>query len=87
MRSGLFRFLDHHGVGRSKYNETLTIFWIKLVRNALDQMDAQTSLVEMTNAVLERFADPAVVLQYYSEACLKSKTAKTDWVEPDLQDL
>ncbi|MBC8031126.1 MAG: hypothetical protein H7Z16_13510 [Pyrinomonadaceae bacterium] len=87
MRSGLFRFLDHHGVGRAKYHETLTTFWIKLVQNALDQMDAQTSLVEIANAVLERLADPAVVFQYFSEGCLNSETAKKNWVEPDLKDL
>ena len=87
MRSGLFRFLDHHGVGRAKYHETLTIFWIRLVHNALEQMDAETSLVERMNAVFERLVEPAVVLEYYSEGCLKSEAAKTGWVEPDLKDL
>jgi hypothetical protein len=36
IRDGLFIFLDHHGVGREKYNETLTIFWIKLVEQAIN---------------------------------------------------
>jgi hypothetical protein len=86
MRSGLFRFLDHHGVGRAKYHETLTIFWIKLVQSALDQIDAQT-LVEMTNAVLEYLADPAVVFNYYSDSRLQSSKARQVWVEPDLKQL
>lgn len=85
IRTGLFRFLDHHGVGREKYNETLTIFWIKLVQSAINQMDQPASLVDTVNTILERLADPRVVFEYYSEACLKSESAKTGWVEPDLK--
>ena len=87
MRAGLFRFLEHHGVGREKYNETLTIFWIKLVVDVFDQLDDGTSLVDRTNTILERLADPRVVFEYYSEACLKSEMAKTLWVEPNLKNL
>ena len=84
MRSGLFRFLDHHGVGRGKYNETLTIFWMKLVQSVIELAANQASVVDQTNTVLERLSNPAVVFEYYSEACLKSESAKTGWVEPDL---
>jgi len=87
MRTGLFRFLDHHGVGREKYNETVTIFWIKLVQSAMNELDEETSLVATTNTTLERLANPRVVFEYYSEACLKSEVAKTRWVEPDLKSL
>ena len=84
IRDGLFRFLDHHGVGREKYNETLTIFWIKLVERAINSRDGQTSLVDVTNKVLESLNDPRIVFEYYSEECLKSETARTSWVQPDL---
>jgi len=87
MRSGLFRFLDHHGVGREKYNETLTIFWIRLVQSVMYGVQPETSFLKLTNAVLERLADPRVVFEYYTEACLKSERAKTGWVEPDLKNL
>ena len=87
IRDGLSRFLDHHGVGREKYNETLTIFWIRLVEKAINSLDEQTSLVAATNKVLESLSDPRVVFEYYSEECLKSETARTSWVEPDLKDL
>ncbi len=87
MRVGLFRFLEYHGVGREKYNETLTIFWIKLVQSAINQLDDETSLVDTTNTILERLANPRVVFEYYSEACLKSEMAKTGWVKPDLKSL
>jgi hypothetical protein len=87
IRPGLFRFLDHHGVGREKYNETLTIFWLKLVQRASDQADNDASLVDKANLVLERLCDPAIVFEYYSEASLKSEKAKTGWIEPDLKNL
>lgn len=54
MRSGLFRFLDHHGVGRAKYNEQLTHNWITLVQKVVEQLNPENSLVEVTNVVLER---------------------------------
>lgn len=87
MRSGLFRFLDHHGVGRAKYHETLTVFWIKLVQRAIGQADNNASLVAKTNTVVERLRDPAIVFEYYSEACLKSEAAREGWIGPDLKDL
>ena len=87
IRTGLFRFLDHHGAGREKYNETLTIFWIKLVQRAINEMDPQTSLLNKTNTIVERLADPRVVFEYYSEARLKSRLATTSWVEPDIKSL
>ena len=40
MRSGLFRFLDHHGVGRAKYKEALTLSWLKLIQSVIEQMDS-----------------------------------------------
>jgi len=87
MRGGLFRFLDHHGVGRGKYHETLTIFWIKLVWSAMDEMENATSMVQATNSVIERLSDPRVISEYYSADCLKSEAAKNGWVEPDRKSL
>ena len=54
MRDGLFRFLDHHGIDRRKYNEQLTHDWIGLVQGVIEQMDQETDLVEFTNVVIER---------------------------------
>lgn len=60
MRSGLFRFLDHHGVGRTKYNETLTRSWITLIQSVIEQMNPDVSLVAVTNEVLERLGDSRI---------------------------
>lgn len=61
MRSGLFRFLDHHGVGRAKYKEELTVSWIKLIKSTIEQMNPDLSLVEITNLVLERLGDTRLI--------------------------
>ena len=62
MCSGLLRFLDHHEVGRAKYDEQLTMKWIKLVQNAMAEMNPGLSLLEITNLVIERFGETRVVV-------------------------
>ncbi len=56
MCSGLLRFLDHHGVGRAKYDEALTMKWIRRIQEAIDGMDLDHSLLDATNAIVDRFA-------------------------------
>lgn len=68
MRSGLFRFLDHHGVGRAKYNEQLTLSWITLIRSVIEKMDPNLSLLAVTNAVLERLGDSRIPIEGDHEA-------------------
>jgi len=65
MRAGLFRFLDHHGVGRTKYKEELTVTWMTIVGNSIAQMEPNLSLVERTNNILDRLGDARMV----SEEC------------------
>jgi len=85
MRTGLFRFLDHHGVGREKYNETLTFFWMKLISKVIAELQPDLSLVEITNLVIERLANSRLVFEYYTPELLQSEEAKRKWVEPDLR--
>ena len=54
MRSGLLRFLDHHGVDKGKYNETVTVFWIDKIAAKLNELGADVSLVEKCNTILAR---------------------------------
>ncbi|HEX8652368.1 MAG TPA: hypothetical protein VF708_16255 [Pyrinomonadaceae bacterium] len=85
MRAGLFRYLDRHGPGRDKYNETITLFWIKLLRKFLDETEADRSIVETANEVSARFRDSKLIFDYYSRERLFSDKAKSAWVEPDLK--
>lgn len=87
MRASIFRFLDHHCVGHEKYNETLTLFWIKLVRQYLDDLDPKCSLLEATNSLIESLGNSQVVFGYYSRERLESYEARKAWVEPDLKQL
>jgi len=87
MRASIYRFLDHHHVGREKYNETLSVFWIKLVRQHLDELDPNCSLLDATNAVVASLCNSQVAFDYYSRERLWSEEARRAWVEPDLKAL
>jgi hypothetical protein len=87
MRSGLHRFLDYHGVGRAKYHETLTVFWIKTVSAFLDRVDQKLPVLEITNAAIESLGDSRLVFEYYSEELLWADETRNSWVASDLKDL
>ena len=53
MRSGLLRFLEHHGVDKGKYSETVTVFWIDRIVAKLNELGPDKSLVEKCNTVLD----------------------------------
>ena len=53
MRTGLLRFVDHHGVPREKYSEEVTVFWIELIAEKLRELAPTTSLVEKCNYVIQ----------------------------------
>jgi len=55
MRSGLLRFLDHHGVDRKKYSEEVTVFWVDAVASRLEGISENASLVDKCNQVLGAF--------------------------------
>jgi hypothetical protein len=58
MRSGLLRFLDHHGVDRKKYSEEVTVFWVDAVATHLEGMGSET-LVEKVNQIILSFSSTA----------------------------
>ena len=63
MRSGLIRFLDHHGVGRVKYKDRLTRAWITLTQRVIEEVDPDLSLLTVTNIVLERLGDHRIPIE------------------------
>ena len=86
MRASILRFLEHYRI-EGKYNETITLFWIIIIERLLRGLDAQLSLLERTNAVVESLNDPRLMFEYYSKERLWSPEAMREWVEPDLKAL
>jgi hypothetical protein len=85
MRESLFRFLNHykeHG-----YNETITVFWLKVVRNFLDNQPEARDLAELSNELAATYRDSRLIFDYYSKELLASKEAKEGWIEPDMKPL
>lgn len=87
MREGLFRFLDHYGLGRSKYHETITVFWMRLIADQIERLSSELPLLEITNIVVEKLHDSKLPFEYYSRELLMSDLARKSWIEPDLKTL
>ena len=63
MCAGLLQFLDHHGVGRTKYNEQLTLKWINAIQETISEMNPELSLLQVTNMVIDRLGDSRAVIE------------------------
>jgi hypothetical protein len=85
MRAGLYRFLDHYGEDRQVYNETITLFWIKLVRSFLDRTDAIRPVADIANELIAACGNSQLIYSYYTKERLLSDEAKKQWIEPDLK--
>jgi len=85
MRESLFRFLDHHGINRQKYHETLTVFWIEFTDVTLKSRPDLESLVDKCNYVRRELANKELVREFYSSELLESANAREGFVEPDLK--
>ncbi|MDQ3819272.1 MAG: hypothetical protein M3362_16570, partial [Acidobacteriota bacterium] len=85
MRAGLYRFLERNGVDRRKYNETITRFWIKLVRSYLDRADTARPAADIVNEISAAYSNSQLIFDYYSKETLSSEGARTAWVEPDMK--
>ena len=82
---GLLRFVKHHNL--KVYNETTTLFWIKLIRRFVEEADKSRSIKDVANDLIARFGDSRVIFGYYSKERLQSEEARERWVEPDLKPL
>ncbi len=86
LRMALLRFVDHHGVDRKKYNETITVFWLEAVGEKLKSLPPDSSLVTKCNAVIESLGHGERAFEYYSAELLFSDKARKEFVKPDLKD-
>jgi hypothetical protein len=71
----------------SGYHETLTLFWIRVVKRFLDVPRPGQPRVELFNRLIERYGNRKDLWRdHYSFDLLKSAEARRTWVEPDRKD-
>lgn len=87
LREALYRYLDHYAEDRQAYNETITLFWIKIVNSFLKRTDTARPIEDICNELIESFGNSNLIYDYFSREHLLSKEAKTAWVEPDVKPL
>ena len=83
MKASLLAFLDHLGVGSTKFHETMTKAWIKAVRHFMDLSNHAASSAEFI-ALNPRLLDTQIMLKHYSASLLFSPVARSEFVEPDV---
>jgi hypothetical protein len=90
VRERIKRYNEANGIittRESGYHETITLFWLRMVRRYLDDTSHECSLVALFNGLIERCGDKALPLEFYTRARLMSAEARARWVEPDLKSL
>lgn len=86
MREGINRLAAAYG--KMGYHETITLFWLELVRSFVAQTNGKEGMVDLANSLALNYGNnKALISNYYSEELLKSDRAKNGWVQPDLQAL
>ena len=83
MREALLNFLEHNGIPRSKFHETITHAWVLAVRHFMNRSSStsSTNFIARNQALL----DTKMMLTHYSASVLFSSDARASFVEPDLE--
>ena len=89
IRAGIQRYNVSQGgqnTSTSGYHETLTIFWIHILANAL--RSANKDVLTRIRAMTAEFGMKAGLFrEYYSFDVVKSVESRYQWMEPDLKPL
>lgn len=67
MRSGLLRFLNHHGVNSAKYSDRVTWAWIEQIRQVCQLTNRDSSLVEIVNTVIAQLSQSRIPIEREGE--------------------
>jgi hypothetical protein len=67
------------------YHETITRFYIWLINKFLQQTKRAQPIDLLADRLISLYGDKSFPLNYYSRDKLMSKTARLQWVEPDLK--
>ena len=82
MREALLSFIDHNGIPRSKFHETITRAWVLAVRHFMDRSATSSSTAFI--AKNQELLDSKIMLTHYSANVLFSPGARASFAEPDL---
>jgi hypothetical protein len=69
------------------YHETITRFYVWLIDRFLKQVERLQPIDLLADRLISLYGDKSFPLNYYSRDKLMSKTARLQWVEPDLKPL
>ncbi|WP_017314580.1 hypothetical protein [Mastigocladopsis repens] len=88
LREAIQRYNSSVGIPTTKdggYHETIRLFWMRIVRRYLSVAQANASILQLANGLIQTYSDKSLPLQYYSKDLLMSWKARTSWIEPDLK--
>jgi hypothetical protein len=85
MAEAIRKYAKFHGA-TSKYHNTLTLVWMRLVAAAL-RKDPGIDDFDCFAGAHPELLDPAAPEIFYSPELLRSEAARSGWVEPDLRKL
>ena len=86
IKQDLLRFLDHLGIDRAKYHETLTTAWTL----AVDYFMSRTTACDSAAQFIARnpeLLDTQIMLTHYTKDLLFSSAARAAFVAPDIQSI
>ena len=84
LRAGIKKLAAAYG--KTGYHETITLFWLMVVRDFVATADSVESISELANRLVSTY-QKSLIAEYYSEEFLASPEAKGGWVDPDLKPL
>ncbi|BAZ51155.1 hypothetical protein NIES4103_38040 [Nostoc sp. NIES-4103] len=88
IRQGIQEYNKAMGIKTTKnsgYHETLTLFWINIVRRYLFNLEKSSSILELANELIHTYGNKNLPLEYYSRDLLMSWEARNHWTVPDLK--
>ncbi|HKQ06712.1 MAG TPA: hypothetical protein VJ464_16380 [Blastocatellia bacterium] len=85
IRDDLRRYVEWHHI--TIYNETITLFWARMIGKAVAGMDRARPAFMLVNEVVAQLGDSQLIFAYYTRERLQSEEARHGWVEPDLRPL
>jgi len=83
MRTNIQHFAARHQQNQL-YHETITGFWMRLLRHILDTADPSEPFADVVYRVITTFGTMDVFFRHYSKERAFSPEARQRWVNPDL---